>query len=51
MNLGTEAFTVNPGDRIFERVVVPYSKVKFWTVDELSESDRGTGGYGSTGVE
>ena len=51
LNLGTEPFTVNPGDRICQLVIVPYTKAHFWTVDELSESDRGTDGYGSTGVE
>ena len=51
LNLGSEPFTVNPGDRICQLVIVPYSRAKFWTVDELSESDRGTDGYGSTGVE
>lgn len=51
LNLGAEPFTVNPGDRICQLVIVPYTKAHFWTVDELGESDRGTDGYGSTGVE
>ena len=51
LNLGTEPFTVKPGDRICQLVIVPYTKAKFWTVKELGESDRGTDGYGSTGVE
>ena len=51
LNLGAEPFTVNPGDRICQLVIVPYSRARFWTVDELEESDRGTDGYGSTGVE
>lgn len=50
LNLGTEPFTVNPGDRICQLVIVPYTNAKFWTVDELSESDRGADGYGSTGL-
>lgn len=50
LNLGTEPFTVNPGDRICQLVIVPYSRARFWTVDELSESDRGADGYGSTGL-
>lgn len=51
LNLGAEPFTVNPGDRICQLVIVPYTKAKFWTVNELGESDRGEDGYGSTGVE
>ena len=51
LNLGTEPFTVNPGDRISQLVIVPYTKARFWTVNELGESDRGTDGYGSTGVK
>lgn len=51
LNLGGEPFTVNPGDRICQLVIIPYTKAKFWTVEELGESDRGTDGYGSTGVE
>ena len=51
LNLGAEPFTVNPGDRICQLVIVPYTKAKFWTVNELGESDRGTDGYGSTGVK
>ena len=51
LNLGAEPFAVNPGDRICQLVIVPYTKAKFWTVNELGESDRGEDGYGSTGVE
>ena len=51
LNLGAEPFTVNPGARICQLVIVPYSRAHFWTVNELGESDRGTDGYGSTGVE
>lgn len=50
LNLGSEPFTVNPGDRICQLVIIPYTKARFWTVDELSESDRGEDGYGSTGL-
>lgn len=50
LNLGSEPFTVNPGDRICQLVIIPYTRAKFWTVDELSESDRGEDGYGSTGL-
>lgn len=50
LNLGVEPFTVNPGDRICQLVVMPYTRCRFWTVSELPDSDRGEAGYGSTGV-
>ena len=37
------------GDRIGQLIIMPYPKVLMVEVDELSETDRGTGGYGSTG--
>ena len=37
------------GDRVAQMVIMPYPHVDFVEVDELSESDRGEGGYGSTG--
>lgn len=37
------------GDRVAQMVILPYPKVEFVEVDELSETDRGEGGYGSTG--
>lgn len=37
------------GDRVAQIVIVPYPKVTFEEADELSESERGTGGHGSTG--
>lgn len=40
---------VNNGDRIAQAIVLPYPKVKFEVVDELSETVRGEGGFGSTG--
>jgi dUTP pyrophosphatase len=41
--------TYNIGDRVAQMVILPYPKVEFVEVDELSNSDRGDGGYGSTG--
>jgi dUTP pyrophosphatase len=40
----------NVGDRIGQLVIMPYPEVEFEEVDELSETSRGSGGYGSTGV-
>ncbi|MGN1386433.1 MAG: dUTP diphosphatase [Bacillus sp. (in: firmicutes)] len=37
------------GDRIGQLVIMPYPEVEFVEADELSDSDRGTGGYGSSG--
>ena len=38
------------GDRVGQLLIMPYPKVEFVEVDELSETSRGSGGYGSTGV-
>ncbi|AEV25928.1 MULTISPECIES: dUTP diphosphatase [Azospira] len=48
-NRGKEAFTINPLDRIAQLVVVPVLQVQFNLVDEFAASDRGAGGFGSTG--
>lgn len=37
------------GDRIAQMIIIPYPEIEFEETDSLSESDRGTGGYGSTG--
>lgn len=37
------------GDRIGQLIIMPYPEIEFDEVDELSESERGTGGYGSSG--
>ena len=39
----------NEGDRVAQMVILPYPKVEFNEVEELSETERGKGGYGSTG--
>lgn len=49
INWGAEPFTVNDGDRIAQLVVARCEKVEFVVVDELTETERGTGGFGSTG--
>ncbi len=48
-NRGKEAFTLNPLDRLAQLVVVPVVQVGFNIVDEFSASERGAGGFGSTG--
>ena len=48
-NQSSEARTVNNGDRIAQLVVTPFLSVSFNEVDELSDTVRGTGGFGSSG--
>lgn len=49
INLGDEDFTVNNGDRIAQLVVSPVTVGSFLQVGELDETERGSGGFGSTG--
>ena len=51
INLGEEAFTVSSGDRIAQMVVCAYTRAQIEPAQELAESGRGSGGFGSTGVE
>lgn len=51
VNLSNEPFSVNPGERVAQMVVARYEKVQWQTVDELGESGRGEGGFGSTGIK
>jgi dUTP pyrophosphatase len=48
-NRGERPFTINPGERIAQMVVVPVVQVEFEVVEEFEASARGTGGFGSTG--
>ena len=50
INLGTEDFTIAPGDRIAQMVVAPVEQAQFQVVEALSATERGQGGFGSTGV-
>ena len=50
VNLGSEPFTVQNGDRIAQAVVAQVVQVSFVQTDALSKTGRGTGGYGSTGI-
>lgn len=49
INHGQAAFAVRRGDRIAQMVVAPVSAVRFMEQETLDETDRGAGGYGSTG--
>jgi dUTP pyrophosphatase len=46
---GLDSITYNVGDRVAQIIIVPHPIVQFVEVDELSESARGKGGFGSTG--
>ncbi|OFZ97524.1 MAG: deoxyuridine 5'-triphosphate nucleotidohydrolase [Betaproteobacteria bacterium RIFCSPLOWO2_02_FULL_62_17] len=48
-NRGKTAFTVQPMDRIAQMVIVPVAQVKLNVVEDFEASDRGAGGFGSTG--
>lgn len=48
VNLSAESFTVNDGDRIAQMVIAKHETAIWDEVDELSETDRGAGGFGST---
>jgi len=49
-NRGHAAFTIAPGERIAQMVVVPVVQVRFELVQEFTASDRGAGGFGSSGT-
>ena len=51
INLSNEDFVVNPGDRIAQMVLAKHEVVEWEVVDALSETERGEGGFGSTGVK
>ena len=49
INLSNEPFVVNPGERIAQLVVAKYERVEWDEVATLDETERGEGGFGSTG--
>lgn len=50
INLGTSDFVIQDQDRIAQLVLAPVYQAEFQEVDALSETDRGAGGFGSTGI-
>ena len=50
INLSNEAFTINHGDRIAQLVIVKHETITWKPAEKLSDSDRGTAGFGSTGI-
>lgn len=49
VNLSKDQFVINPGERIAQMVIARYEKIEWEEVSELGQTDRGAGGFGSTG--
>jgi dUTP pyrophosphatase len=49
-NFGKEKFVINRGDRIAQLVIARYERISWQEVKELDETERGAGGFGSTGI-
>lgn len=49
INEGKKPYLIEKGDRVAQMIIIPYIQVDIKYVDELSETDRGTGGFGHTG--
>ena len=50
INLGEEEFVINDGDRIAQMVIAEYVRANLSAVNKLDDTERGAGGFGSTGV-
>lgn len=50
VNLSNEVFTINDGERIAQMVIAKHERAEWSEVTELDATDRGAGGFGSTGV-
>jgi|SRR5688572_6023331 dUTP pyrophosphatase len=50
INHGAESFVLKRGDRIAQLVVAPVTRIAWMAVERLDETERGAGGYGSTGI-
>ena len=51
INLSTEDFAINPGDRIAQMVISKYDQVEWKLVEALDDTERGSGGFGHSGVK
>ncbi|MBE6226020.1 MAG: dUTP diphosphatase [Bacteroidales bacterium] len=49
VNLSKDPFVINPGERIAQMVIAKYEKIEWEEVEELGDTERGDGGFGSTG--
>ena len=50
INLDREPFTINPGERICQMVIAPYTHVAWEPVEQIDETRRGDGAFGHTGL-
>ena len=51
VNLSNEEFTINNGERIAQLVIAKHERAEWIKVEELNETSRGEGGFGSTGIK
>ena len=51
INLSNEPFVINNGERICQMVIMNYTKAEWVEVEELTDTERGAGGFGHTGVK
>lgn len=49
INEGKEPYKIKSGDRVAQMIIIPYIQVELEYVEELNETERGTGGFGHTG--
>ena len=49
INWGNEPFSINDGDRIAQMIIARYERIQWEEVDELTDTQRGSGGFGHTG--
>ena len=51
VNLSNETVIINHGDRIAQMIIAKYERTEFEQVDSLEDTERGAGGFGSTGIK
>ncbi|MBF00440.1 dUTP diphosphatase [Flavobacterium coralii] len=51
VNISNEAYTINDGERIAQLVIAKHERAEWIVAEELTETTRGAGGFGSTGVK
>ena len=51
INLSHEIHSINPGERIAQMIIAPCNRAELIEIEELSETERGAGGYGHSGVK
>ena len=51
INLSVDDFIINDGERIAQMIIAKHETIEFAVVDQLDETERGSGGYGHTGVK